>query len=75
MLKALQLIHFIDSGGQPQFHEVFPAFIDIIFVMKLSEGLDEDPVVNIIMKVRIGIVNLIIMHLVMNRFLESTVLC
>ena len=60
----------IDSGGQPQFHEVCPAFIgntiDIIFVMKLSEGLDEDPVVNIIMKVGIGIVNLIIMHLVMN---------
>ena len=36
--------------------------------MKLSEGLDEDPVVNIIIKVGIGKVNLIIMHLVMNRF-------
>ena len=68
MLKTLQWIHFIDSGRQPQFHEVFPAFIDIIFVMKLSEGLDEDPVVNIIIKVGIGIVNLIIMQLVMNRF-------
>ena len=37
--------------GQPQFHEVCPAFIgntiDIIFVIKLSEGLDEDPVANI----------------------------
>ena len=57
--------------GQPQFHEVFPAFIgntiDITFVMKLSEKLDEDPVVNVTMKVGIGIVNLIIMHLVMNR--------
>ena len=37
-LKALQWIHIIDNGGQPQFHEVFPEFIDIIFVMKLSEG-------------------------------------
>ena len=47
----LQWIHFIDSVGQPQFHEVCPAFIgntiDIILVMKLSEGLDEDPVANI----------------------------
>ena len=42
--------------------------IDIIFVMKLSEELDEDPVVNIIKKVGIGTVNLIMMHLVMNRF-------
>ena len=41
----LQWIHFIDCGGQPQFHDVCPAFIgntmDIIFVMKLSEGLDD----------------------------------
>ena len=37
-LKAVQWIHIIDNGGQPQFHEVFPEFIDIIFVMKLSEG-------------------------------------
>ena len=43
----LQWIHFIDSGGQPQFHEVLPAFIRnttaTIFVMKLSERLDEHP--------------------------------
>ena len=43
----LQWIHFIDSGGQPQFHEVLPAFIrnttGTIFVMKLSERLDEHP--------------------------------
>ena len=44
-----------------------------IFVMKLSEGLDEDPVVNIIIKVGIGIVNLIIMHLVANE--QILVLC
>ena len=45
----LHWIHFIDSGGQPQFHEVLPAFIRnttaTIFVMKLSERLDEHPVI------------------------------
>ena len=45
----LQWIHFIDSGGQPQFHEVLPAFIRnttaTIFVMKLSERLDEHPTI------------------------------
>ena len=45
----LQWIHFIDSGGQPQFHEVLPAFIrnttSTIFVMKLSERLDEHPMI------------------------------
>ena len=43
----LQWIYFIDSGGQPQFHEILPAFIRntnaTIFVMKLSEKLDEHP--------------------------------
>ena len=45
----LQWIHFIDSGGQPQFHEVLSAFIRnttaTIFVMKLSERLDEHPTI------------------------------
>ena len=45
----LHWIHFIDSGGQPQFHEVLPAFIRnttaTIFVMRLSERLDEHPMV------------------------------
>ena len=45
----LQWIHFIDSGGQPQFHEVLPAFIRnttaTIFVMKLSERLDDHAVI------------------------------
>ena len=45
----LQWIHFIDSGGQPQFHEILPAFIRnttaTIFVMKLSERLDEHPMI------------------------------
>jgi len=43
----LHWIHFIDSGGQPQFHEVLPAFIRnttaTMFVIKLSERLDEHP--------------------------------
>ena len=45
----LQWIHFIDSGGQPQFHDVLPAFIRnttaTIFVTKLSERLDEHPMI------------------------------
>ena len=45
----LQWIHFIDSGGQPQFQDVLPAFIRnttaTIFVMKLSERLDEHSMV------------------------------
>ena len=40
----LKLLHFVDSGGQPQFHEVLPAFIHntavIILVLKLNESLD-----------------------------------
>ena len=48
-LLELQWIHFIDSGGQPQFHEVLPAFIRnttaTMFVMKLSERLDEHPTI------------------------------
>ena len=47
----LQWIHFIDSGGQPQFHEVLPALIRnttaTIFVMKLSERLDEHPLIEL----------------------------
>ena len=39
----LQLMHFVDSGGQPQFHEVLPAFIHntalIVVVLNLSEEL------------------------------------
>ena len=36
-------LHFVDSGGQPQFHEVLPAFIYntalIVVVLNLSEEL------------------------------------
>ena len=45
----LQWIYFIDSGGQPQFHEVLPAFIRnttaTIFVIKLSERIDQHPMI------------------------------
>ena len=43
----LQWIHFIDSEGQPQFHEVLLAFIRNITttIMTLSEMLDEHPVI------------------------------
>ena len=45
----LQWIHFINSEGLPQFHEVLPAFIRnttaTIFVMKLSERLNEHPMI------------------------------
>lgn len=40
-------IHLIDSGGQPQFHHLFPLFIRntsyIFYVLKLSEGLHTHP--------------------------------
>ena len=42
-------IHFIDTGGQPQFHELFSSFIKnataVLFVIKLSERLDQNPVI------------------------------
>ena len=42
-------IHFIDSGGQPEFHDLLPVFVPntsvVLFVFKLSEGLDEKPMV------------------------------
>ena len=45
----VNLVHITDSGGQPQFHEILPVFLRrtsiYIFVTKLSEGLDERPLV------------------------------
>ena len=42
-------IHIIDSGGQPEFHDLLPVFVPntsvVLFVFKLSEGLDEKPTV------------------------------
>ena len=45
----VNLVHITDSGGQPQFHEILPVFLRrasiIIFVTKLSESLDERPLI------------------------------
>ena len=42
-------IHFLDSGGQPEFHNILPIFVPntsvVLFVFKLTEGLDEKPMV------------------------------
>ena len=42
-------VHFIDSGGQPQFLEVLPVFLKntsvCIFVMRLCEAIDQLPIV------------------------------
>ena len=42
-------VYIIDSGGQPQFHEVLPAFIrhasGAVFVLKLNESLSKHPTV------------------------------
>ena len=42
-------IHLIDSGGQSEFHDLLPLFVPntsvVIFVFKLSESLDQKPMV------------------------------
>jgi len=42
-------IHIIDSGGQPQFHDLLPIFIhntcSTIFVQRLNESLNDHPIV------------------------------
>ena len=46
-LNHIHWVHFVDSGGQPQFHEVLPAFIRntslSLVVFKLSEALSDFP--------------------------------
>ena len=48
-LPTFRKLHLIDSGGQPQFHEVLPVFLRrmtlYIFVFKLSEELTTKPMV------------------------------
>ena len=45
----LKLVHFIDSGGQPQFLDLLPAFVHhisaILFAVNLSESLDHTPMI------------------------------
>ena len=46
-VTKLDFLYFLDSGGQPQFHELLPSFVPnlstILFVLKLSEKLDHHP--------------------------------
>ena len=41
-LLTSKWIHFIDSGGQPEFHDLLPVFVPnasvMLFVFNLSEG-------------------------------------
>ena len=46
-IHQVHWIHFLDSGGQSAFHDILPAFVHnisvVIFVLKLSEAMDEQP--------------------------------
>ena len=46
-MHRVRWIHLVDSGGQSQFHDILPTFLHhtsvIIYVLKLSETLDEQP--------------------------------
>ena len=48
-IPQFEWVYFVDSGGQPQFHEILPVFLKgasiCIYVQKLSERLDEYPLV------------------------------
>ena len=48
-VTKLDFLYFLDSGGQPQFHELLSSFIPnlstILFVLKLSEKLCQHPVI------------------------------
>ena len=48
-ISRVERVHFTDSGGQPQFHEVLPVFLrrttGCLFVLKLSEELDQHPII------------------------------
>ena len=48
-IPRFEWVYFVDSGGQPQFHEILPVFLKgasiCIYVQKLSERLDEYPLV------------------------------
>ena len=50
-LGAFDLVHLLDSGGQPQFHQLLPTFVPHldanIFVLKLCEMLDQPPTVEL----------------------------
>ena len=49
LYRNIDWVFIFDSGGQPAFHEMMPFFFPkiavILFIMKLSESLDEHPTV------------------------------
>ena len=49
-VHKVRWIHLVDSGGQSQFHDILPTFLNhtsvIIYVLKLSESLDAQPLDN-----------------------------
>ena len=50
-LSSVRILHIIDSGGQPQFHEILPIFIRqlsfYVFVFRLDIALDSRPIVEL----------------------------
>ena len=48
-LLDVDLVYIVDSGGQPQFHEILPAFVRYasacVFVTKLNEHLTDYPTI------------------------------
>ena len=46
-VHRVRWIHLVDSGGQSQFHDILPTFLNhtsvIVYVLKLSEMLDAQP--------------------------------
>ena len=49
LFLEIRWVHFIDTGGQRQFHHLFSSFVKnataAIFVIKLSERLDQNPMI------------------------------
>ena len=50
-LTSIRILHIIDSGGQPQFHEILPIFLRqlsfYVFVFRLDNALDSRPEVQL----------------------------
>ena len=50
-LSFVRILHIIDSGGQPQFHEILPIFLRqlsfYVFVFRLDIALDSRPIVEL----------------------------
>ena len=50
-LTSIRILHIVDSGGQPQFHEILPIFLRqlsfYVFVFRLDIALDSRPIVEL----------------------------